>query len=358
LLGKTEALLNVWTPRLEDLVVREEIQRLHKQVYGAPPRTVESYSKEQRYPGGERHQFAMAKARLGKLGEKKEFTVAEPNRKALDRLAGEVPFLREWRQDRSALQSLLKEGEASYRSRRKIYRGVEKLSQIDAYFGAWGRPRPYHAVEVQEAFVAQKIVKTFPPVPMEFGIGTTSDLHRPTIKGKALGESEEVPLGESLLYHWAHSPKRLLPFLIQDPGRLAGGQQVTLSIFHGLNLEIGKDLNRVYGNVRRKVQLAARPTQKYSALRLRLTVANLLPPDSFRVDWNDLAIHVYTPDEVFNRWTYIISDVPEFVAEVDLPPGAWRAGENILVVRVVSLPGLNHRQGADLVRLDLVAEGG
>lgn len=346
--------LETWTQRLEGLAASDLVQELHSKVYGEPSSEFETYSENHLYPGGERHQFAMANVRLDGLVARKGHPTAAPDTEALEKALGELPFRDEWEADRDQLQGLLADPVVPWSERLRLYRKLEHLAALDAYFSAWDRPRPYRAQEVMHALVPLDVVERYPRIATgKINLDDATDIPRPEVDEAPLPPGTLPTPGSHLLYHWALDSERLLPCLIQNPQKLSEMQRITMGILNSLNLRMGEGVNDVYRDASLILDLGEAPRDRYQALTLRLTLANLLQPDALRVDWNDLRVHFRPVDGLSTRWTYLIVDTPEYEVELQLPPESWRPGRNHLRFRVVSLPGLNHRQGADLIRVDL-----
>jgi serine/threonine protein kinase len=352
-----------WRERLEAFVsergTAREVQKLHAGVYGEPPDDYETYIEGQKYPGGERHQAVMYEARVGTIDDHRPADMATPDLEALGPLVAELPYREDFAADRDALVAFQSDTSQPFRDRLELHHAVQALEFVDAYVQAWGGEAPYQAAAVTRVLAPVRVARRYPPAHHSYTIEDATNYPRPTVRLETLGE-EPLSAGDHLLYHWALEEQRRMPFIFQDSYNLSHIQQITMSMFKAFTLTVGDGVNHNYKNVAVRVDLGERPRERFSSLRLRVTAGNCIYPDALRISWNDLRTFFRAGSGDSDRWSYVISSKPEYDLVLDLPPETWQAGENQLVLRVVSVPGINHRQAMDVfeVRLDAKAKEG
>lgn len=352
-----------WRERLEafraERGAAREVQKLHAAAYGTPPDDQETYIKGQKYPGGERHQAVMYEARSGRIRDHRPADMAGSDVAALAPLVAALPFREEFAADRAALRKYQVDPSQPFRDRLALHHLVQSLEHIDAYLAAWGLPAPYQAATVTRGLAPVRVARRYPPARHSYTIEDATNYPREAVTEVPLGEEVPEP-GDHLLYHWVLDENRRMPFIVQDSYNLSHIQQITMSMFKAFTLSIGQDVNHHYKNVAVSVDLGPAPRERYGSLRLKIVAGNCIPPDALRLSWNDLRSYFRPSSGDTDRWSYVISSQPEYDLHLDLPPETWQDGDNQLVLRIESVPGINHRQGMDVfeVRLEATAKEG
>jgi hypothetical protein len=298
-------LLDRWGERVAGLDAARRTTRLHDEVYRGPQ---------------EGYLDAMLGARLGRA--------EAPAR--LDAAVSGLPWVGEFRGDAAAMTAVLRDPARPLRDRASLAGAVGEFAVLDAYFEAWGRPGPYGAGAVLQAWAR------------------FADLGRVALETPKAGPGP-----------WRWGRRRLLSW----SRTLLGGTKVVVA-----NAADPSDWERSAWTVARlrsggfdpyqhevftaRFELAAAPARR---AELYLRLANLQPPNRALLRVNDHVV-VLGGDASRTVETEWVDPTPRMtLVRLDLPRGILRIGDNHLSMRASPLPGLPNVHGFvfDWVDLDL-----
>ncbi len=235
-----------------------------------------------------------------------------------------LPLLRIVEEEKDQLVQVLESRAEPLENRISLYKALNPLACVDAYFRAAGENEPYEIERIRSRFLPHRISPL---------------LQRPSPPSLAATRNPEP--GRYSLFSWTRKEDRGFPVLF-EPGKMHPYELILVAQANN-TWGVGSISSEEHQEASGRIYIAN--PERYRSVGLEIVLGNLLLPDVVELEWNGTAFSYHGAPKDFPRSHWEESEPTWRRLTIRLPKGFLLSGWNRVKVRTRTLPGLPRQTG-------------